>query len=70
VTTIAASVPRELADAARAFAGVRGFSKFVAEALSRALVDAHRAAYVEEAERVHGPVDAGLVKKLETALRS
>jgi hypothetical protein len=66
--TIAASLPKELADAIRAQVGKREFSRFVARALARELVDRNRAAYVASFEADHGPLDPGLVASFEDVL--
>jgi hypothetical protein len=66
--TIAASVPRALTAAIRAKIGKREFSRFVAQALARELVDQNRAAYVASFERDHGPVDPKLTARLEALL--
>ncbi len=66
--TIAASLPKELADAVRSQVGKRGFSRFVGRALARELVDQNRAAYVGGMESIHGPVDPELVARLEEVL--
>jgi hypothetical protein len=63
--TIAASVPRALTVAIRAKVGKREFSRFVARALARELVDESRAAYVASYEKDHGPVDSQLTARLE-----
>jgi hypothetical protein len=66
--TIAASLPKELADAIRSQVGKRGFSRFVGRALARELIDQNRAAYVSGMESIHGPVDSELVAQLEEVL--
>jgi hypothetical protein len=63
--TVAASVPRALTAAIRAKVGKRQFSRFVARALARELVDQNRAAYVASFEKDHGPVDPQLTARLE-----
>jgi len=67
--TVAASLPKELADAIRALVGKREFSRFVGDALARELIDRERAAYVEEAIARHGPLDTKLVADLEELFR-
>jgi hypothetical protein len=69
IVTVAASLPKELADAIRALVGKREFSRFVGEALARELVDRERAAYVDEAIARHGPLDQNLVAELEELFR-
>lgn len=66
--TIAASLPKELADAIRAQVGKREFSRFVARALARELVDRNRAAYVASFEADQGPLDPELVASFEDVL--
>jgi hypothetical protein len=63
--TVAASVPRALTAAIRAKVGKREFSRFVARALARELVDQNRAAYVFSHEKDHGPIDPQLTARLE-----
>src|ERR1700722_6998538 len=63
--TVAASVPRALTAAIRAKVGKREFSRFVARALARELVDQNRAAYIISYEKDHGPIDAQLTARLE-----
>ncbi len=63
--TVAASVPRALTVAIRAKVGKREFSRFVARALARELVDQNRAAYVVSYEKDHGPIDSQLTARLE-----
>ncbi len=63
--TVAASVPRALTVAIRAKVGKREFSRFVARALARELVDQNRAAYVVSYEKQHGPIDSQLTDRLE-----
>jgi hypothetical protein len=66
--TIAASVPRALTVAIRAKIGKREFSRFVAQALARELVDQNRAAYVASFEKDHGPINPQLTARLEALL--
>lgn len=63
--TVAASVPRALTVAIRAKVGKREFSRFVARALARELVDQNRAAYVKSYEKDRGPIDPLLTARLE-----
>ncbi|MGC2033368.1 MAG: hypothetical protein WA642_25355 [Steroidobacteraceae bacterium] len=63
--TVAASVPRALTTAIRAKVGKREFSRFVARALARELVDQNRAVYVSSYEKDHGPIDPQLTARLE-----
>lgn len=66
-TTIAASVPKDLADEIRKRVGKREFSRFVATALARELIDRNRAEYITEMEAIHGPVDPDFLRQLEEA---
>ncbi|GAC1541093.1 MAG: hypothetical protein NVS2B17_18080 [Candidatus Velthaea sp.] len=63
--TIAASLPKELAEAIRAQVGKRAFSQFVGQAVARELIDRNRAAYVEGMEALHGPLDPAVVAEYE-----
>jgi len=65
VQTVAASVPRALTEAVRAKVGKREFSRFVARAMARELLDQNRAAYVTSYEKDHGPIDPQLTARLE-----
>jgi hypothetical protein len=65
VQTVAASVPRALTEAVRAKVGKREFSRFVARAMARELLDRNRAAYVTSYEEDHGPIDPQLTTRLE-----
>ena len=65
---ITATVPRDIVVEARKQAGKGGFSAFVSNAISRALIRQRQREWVEEYEREHGPLDEAEVQRFRDLL--
>jgi hypothetical protein len=67
--TIAASIPMVLAQAIRERTGKRGFSRFVTEALHRAVVRQNLQNLVDDLVAEAGPLDPGELREIDELMR-
>ena len=68
--TIAASIPKGLADAVRRHVAKGEFSRFVTRAMHHELVRRNRVALVEALERELGPSDPAVLAEIDAAIMS
>jgi hypothetical protein len=66
--TVSASVPEILVQSVRKAIGSREFSMFVTRALERELLRLNRLRFVEETERVTGPLDPDEIEHARRAI--
>jgi len=67
--TIAATIPRALADAVRAQTGKRGFSRFIAQAMHRELRRCDLETLVNELIAEVGPIDPAIGQEIDELMR-
>lgn len=63
---VSVSMPEALAEQVRGRVGARQFSGYVAEAVGRQLRRDRLVELLDDLEREHGPVSAGVMAELET----